>query len=770
MDMVSISILCVLAGLALPLAAIQNLPANGSFESVEGADAVGWRRNTWAGQAEFAIETTGARDGARCVSVASANGADAGWTVRANVRPYARYRLTGWIKTENIVAEGDRGALLNLHLRPEHTTPIKGTQGWTKVATEFDTTSDDLVEINALIGYHGTAKGKAWFDDVRLELLSERSIAPRAVLDAAKAGPPISKYLYSQFIEHLGRCIYGGIWAEMLEDRKFLSPVGVGSSPWKPLAGAKVTMAAKDAFVGEHAPSVQGGGIVQGGLHLVRDREYVGRVWLKGKGPATVSLVWGTGPDDRQTVPVAAGGDYVLSRFRLRSPVDTASGRLEIASPGAFQVGTVSLMPADNVKGMRADVLALLKDLNAPLYRWPGGNFVSGYEWRDGIGDPDRRPPRRNPAWTGIEHNDFGTHEFLAFCEEVGAEPLIVVNAGFGDSYSASQWLEYVNGSPATPMGRLRTRNGRRAPWHVAWWGIGNEMYGDWQLGHMSLDQYVVKHNDFAARMRRVDPKIRIIAVGEVAWGGWSQGMLSRCTDAMELLSEHFYVQERPSVPAHVAQVPAAIKRKADLHRELRKTLPSLKGRDIKIAMDEWNYWYGPHVFGELGTRYFVKDGLGIAAGLHEFYRNTDVYEMAQYAQTVNVIGCIKASPTKAAFETTGLVLKLYRAVWGTIPLVVAGEPEPLDVAAALTADRKFVTLGVVNPTGMPQTLRLEGGVLDFAAPATKWTIGDPDPQAHNDPDRPDRIVIRRSPHAWTGASLTVEPYSVTVVRAEVVR
>lgn len=766
MGMVSISILCAMAGLALPLAAVvQNLPPNGSFESVEGADPTGWRRNTWSGQAAFAVETTGARDGERCVSVASANGGDAGWTVRVGVKPYARYRLTGWIKTENIVAEGDRGALLNLHSRPERTTPLKGTHDWTKVETEFDTTADDLVEINALIGYHGTAKGKAWFDDVRLELISERTIAPRATFDASKTGPPISKYLYSQFIEHLGRCIYGGIWAEMLEDRKFLAPIGVGSSPWKPLAGATVTMVAKDAFVGEHSPSIQGGGIAQAGLHLVRNREYVGRVWLKGKGPATVGLVWGTGPDDRQTVPVAAGGGYVLSHFRFRSPVDTANARLEIASPGAFQVGTVSLMPADNVKGMRADVLALLKELNAPLYRWPGGNFVSGYEWRDGLGDPDRRPPRRNPAWTGVEHNDFGTHEFLAFCEAVGAEPLIVVNAGFGDAYSAAQWLEYVNGSPSTPMGRMRASNGRRAPWNVAWWGIGNEMYGNWQLGHMSLDQYVVKHNDFAARMRKVDPKIRIIAVGEVAWGGWSQGMLTRCVDAMELLSEHFYVQERTSVPAHVAQVPAAIKRKADLHRELRTTLPSLKGRDIKIAMDEWNYWYGPHVFGELGTRYFVKDGLGIAAGLHEFYRNTDIYEMAQYAQTVNVIGCIKSSPTKAAFETTGLVLKLYREVWGTIPLVVGGEPEPLDVAAALTADRKFLTLGVVNPTGQPQTLRLEANLLDLAAPATKWTIGDPDPQAHNDPDRPDRIVIRQSPHTWTGPSITVEPYSVTVIR-----
>ncbi|MCW5942445.1 MAG: hypothetical protein KIS66_09455 [Fimbriimonadaceae bacterium] len=765
--MVSISVLCAVAWLVSPepVSDVQNLPPNGSFETVAEGNPVGWRRNTWAGQAVFAVETKGARDGERCVSVASDGGADAGWSVRAQVLPYARYRLTGWIKTENIVAEGDRGALLNLHSRDERTPPIQGTHDWTRVETTFDTTADDLVEINCLIGYHGTAKGKAWFDDLRLELLGQREIAPRVVVDAAQTGPPISKYLYSQFIEHLGRCIYGGIWAEMLEDRKFFYPVGDDRSPWKALPGATVTMAAKDAFVGEHSPVATGGGFSQAGLHLVRDKEYVGRIWLKGRGPAKVSLIWGNEPGERETVNVAAGGGYALSRFRFRSPLDTKTGRLEISGPGPFTVGTVSLMPADNVKGMRADVLALLKQLDAPLYRWPGGNFVSGYEWRDGLGDPDRRPPRRNPAWTGVEHNDFGTHEFLAFCEAIGTEPLIVVNAGFGDSYSAAQWLEYVNGAPNTPMGRERAKNGRRDPWNVAWWGIGNEMYGNWQLGHMSLDQYVVKHNDFAARMRKVDPKIRIIAVGEVAWGGWSQGMLTRCADAMELLSEHFYVQERPSVPAHVAQVPAAIKRKADLHRELRKTLPSLQGKNIKIAMDEWNYWYGPHVFGELGTRYFVKDGLGIAAGLHEFYRNTDVYEMAQYAQTVNVIGCIKTTPTKSAFETTGLVLKLYRKVWGTIPCLVGGAPEPLDVAAALTADRKALTLGIVNPTALPQTLRMELKGLAPAFEGTRWTIGDPDPQAYNDPESPDRIVVRESPFQWDGSSISVEPYAVTVIK-----
>ena len=103
----------------------------------------------------------------------------------------------------------------------------------------------------------------------------------------------------------------------------------------------------------------------------------------------------------------------------------------------------------------------MLKQLNGTIYRWPGGNFVSGYDWRDGIGDRDRRPPRKNPAWTGVEHNDFGTDEFIAFCREVDTEPMIAANTGFGDAYSAAQWVEYCNQPASTFAGGWRAKNGQ---------------------------------------------------------------------------------------------------------------------------------------------------------------------------------------------------------------------------------------------------------------------------------------------------------------------
>jgi len=744
---------------------------NGSFETVSGSTPEGWSTHTWGGQARFSLADEG-RTGARSVRIDSDAGADAAWHRTATLRSWSRYRLTAWIRTQGVAAQGDRGALINLHGRPEHTRAVTGTRDWTRVEMEFDSGADDAVQVNCLLGYHGLARGTAWFDDVSLELLSTHQPAPAVTIDATAPGEPISKYLYSQFIEHLGRCIYGGIWAEMLEDRKFFYPPGNRDSPWKVFGGARVEMDRQRPFVGDQSPQITvargaPGGIRQEGLALVAGRPCTGHIWLAGDtsaAPVTVALAWGDSNAERLTVRIPRlGGRWTRTSLRFAPPASADNARLEIASSGtgSFRVGTVSLMPADNVRGMRSDTLRLLKELNAPLYRWPGGNFVSGYDWRDGIGDRDRRPPRKNPAWLGVEHNDFGMHEFMDFCREVGAEPLVVVNTGFGDSHSAMQEVEYANGPPSSPMGRWRARNGHGEPFRVKWWGVGNEMYGPWQLGHMALDQYIIKHNEFVDRMRKVDPTIKVVAVGDA--GRWSEGMLRNAADRMDLISEHFYVQERPGVASHVAQVPAAIRAKAEAHRRYRQTIPGLASRDIRIAMDEWNYWYGPHVFGELGTRYFVKDGLGIAAGLHEYFRNTDIIFMANYAQTVNVIGAIKTSRTTAAFETTGLVLKLYRDHWGTIPLRVSGSPPPVDVAAALTEDRRTLTLGIVNPTGEAQTVKLAYSGIRPGTAGRAWRMANPDPMAHNDPSDPHRVRIEPVPAAALGDSVTVPPYSVTV-------
>jgi len=731
---------------------------NPSFEKADGDNPAGWRKATYGSEGEFGY-VAGGRTGPqgtakKCVMLSSQSGADIGWLTSVTVKPRSQYRLTGWIKTENVESIGDRtakGALLNVHnIQPLQTNAVTGTKDWTKVEVTFDSGTNSVVEINCLFGGWGLAKGKAWYDDIALELLSTESAKMTVEIDAGKTKEPVSKYIYGQFIEHLGRCIYGGIWAEMLEDRKFYYGLGDKESPWKTIGKADaVKMLAEDPYVGDQTPRViLGGGesfgIFQDKLALINGKEYVGRIVLAGSDSAKVevSLVWGLGENDRQTISIdKLGAEYTKTPLEFVSGADTENARLMITGTGTglFNIGTASLMPADNVEGMRADTLKLLKELNSPIYRWPGGNFVSGYDWRDGLGDPDKRPPRPNLAWPGqLESNDFGIDEFMTFCRLLDTEPYIAVNSGFGDAQSAAKEVEYVNASADTPMGGQRAANGHPEPYNVKWWGIGNEMYGDWQLGHMSLDHYLQKHNQFAIAMRKADPSIKIVAVGDA--GAWSEGMLKSCAGYMDLISEHFYCNREKEVLAeYVSMIRDNVRHKVTAHRDYRSRLDSLKDKDIRIAIDEWNYWYGPR-------HYNMKDAMGIAAGLHEMFRSSDIVFMANYAQTVNVIGAIKTSKTAAAFDTTGLVLQLYRNRFGLAPVEITGAGLPLDMAAALSSDGKKLTIAAVNPTQAELELPLEvKGARLSADGGQRWHIAHPDPMAYNEPGKEPRIRIEQT-------------------------
>ena len=596
-----------------------------------------------------------------------------------------------------------------------------------------------------------------------------------AKIDATKQGSPISPFIYGQFIEHLGRCIYGGIWSEMLQDRKFYDAPAV--YPWELLGDAQFEQAKEGAFVGEGSPKWTSTndwafGVEQEGIAFVKGKSYVGYVWAKKADAQTLSV----------RVLFDAGKRFIA--IPLSNPVEkaedgyckyafefVADGLIDATEKGSFAVlfqgkgearlGTASLMPSDNIDGMRADTLKLLKELNSPIYRWPGGNFVSGYNWKDGIGPRDRRPPRKNPAWQGIEHNDFGIDEFMKFCQYLSTEPDVAVNTGAGEVSSALEELEYANGSADTPFGKLRALNGHSEPYGVKYWCIGNEMFGDWQIGHMSTDKYALKNNEFVDAFRKFDPSLTLISVGCV--GAWNELIMRQCADHMDWVSEHFYVQERENLIEHIEQVPKQIRRIADAHRKYRKDFKELQGKDIRIAMDEWNYWYGPHVFGELGTRYFMKDGLGIAEGLHEYYRNSDIFAMANYAQTVNVIGCIKTSQTNAQFETTGLVLKLYRNEYGEIPLQVEA-PRPYDVVAATTVDGKYLTVAVVNPTAeeVPFSFNVD---MKLANSCEKFEISNNDPMAYNNPDSEQKIDVDKSTVDNISNGATLAPLSATLFK-----
>jgi len=615
-------------------------------------------------------------------------------------------------------------------------------------------------------------------------------------VDAGKTRAPISPYLYGQFIEHIGDLVNRSVWAEMLDDRKFYYAINSEPAPpsatppgpfrtrkpnrWRPVGpDLAVVMDRDHPYVGEHTPLVklagnEPRGIQQGGLVLRKSKAYSGRVVLEGEpGVAVrVNLVWGPGPGERQTIPIT-GLQATYAKFPLQFSAggDTDDGRIEIAATGSgsFHVGAVSLMPADNIRAFRRDTTGLLKELHASMYRFPGGNFLSAHEWRDAIGDPDRRPPRWDYVWSALQPNDVGTDEFLTLCELLGVDAFISVNAGFGDAHSAAELVEYVNGAAETPMGRLRAANGHPAPYNVRWWGIGNEMYGPWQFGYMALKQYVIKHNMFAQAMRSVDPTITLLATGatpdemtvnslSVALTGkvvaeygsdadWTGGLIAHCLENVDVMSEHFYsydhqrfdlVQnkrvavEEPLVDA-LYRPANRVRGKVEAYEEYARRFPELNTKHLPIAIDEWALTRLPAN---------LKQTLANALVFHEMFRHTDLIQMAGHTMGTS---SIEFNATDAALNTTGLLFQLYRDHFGTVPVEVdgnspppppkypvggdqpmanAGSPTyPVDVSASLTSDGKFLTVAVVNPTESVQKLDLTIKGADLSGKGRVWRM-----------------------------------------------
>ena len=620
-------------------------------------------------------------------------------------------------------------------------------------------------------------------------------------VDVSKPGPAISPYIYGQFIEHLGRCIRDGIWAEKLRDRKFL--LEPAKSAWQTVkpdgAACDVFHDTAGAYGGQHAMAVwvrdaKGGrcGVRQDGIGLLEGKEYVGYAIVarpgtgsqqpteaaRGTAPVEVRLAWGAGADDGQSVilnDVGSAYKKFALRFKAGATTDAASLCVTMSAPGYLWVACLSLMPADNVKGMRADTLELLRKLNSPIYRWPGGNFVSGYNWKDAIGDRDRRPARWERAWNDVEDNDFGLDEFITFCREIKTEPMIVVNTGLGSVQDAADEVEYANGAAGadarttTRWGGERAKNGGAQACSVVWWGIGNEMYGGWQLGNVPVERYAVRHNAFVQAMRAVDPKIKVIAVG--APGKWNDLILGGSAANMDLLSMHHYTERKFKVPlspqdaekfeaGFVNYSASVLNGVRGLIADMRKRL----GKDpkidaIKLCIDEWGIvreWNpAPDSVGVGAFEHYYTMGDAVVVGraLHELLRSADLVGIAMWPQTVNVIGAIKTTRNHACMDAVGHVLTLYRArVNGAlVPLVVqapglsaAGTAAPqttVDAVAAFDKQSGALTLGLINFSPKDDaavTLRVSSA---GNAPAKGWRINGAALGAFNIPGQPEAVT-----------------------------
>ena len=304
--------------------------------------------------------------------------------------------------------------------------------------------------------------------------------------------------------------------------------------------------------------------------------------------------------------------------------------------------------PLADARGFRTDVLRLLGDLRMGALRWPGGNFVSNYHWADGIGPKDGLPRRPELAWGAEESNRFGTDEFLAYCAELGTEPYLCLNMGTGTLEEALAWVEYCNGAGQTAWAQRRRANGHAEPYRVRYWGLGNEMYGDWQVGAMSAGEYVRTATRWARAIRRLDPGARLVSCGMTGWDDWDRVVIDGLAALVDYHSLHLYtgsddywtnVLQPHQAERAIRCTRALIERAAYLQRIARPP---------RIAYDEWNVWFRTGD-GALDERYTFPDALAVATYLNIFIRNCDWVGMANLAQMVNVIAPVVTTPGSAA-------------------------------------------------------------------------------------------------------------------------
>jgi alpha-N-arabinofuranosidase len=668
--------------------------------------------------------------------------------------------------------------------------------------------------------------------------------AVSATIDVSKIGTPISKNIYGQFLEHGGDIVNTGVWSEMLFDRKFFYPVAstaptppplianAGGNPrfrrtptrwWSPVGGDPVvTMETEVPYAGDHTPVVkldtkEAHGFSQSGIAVRKGNAYIGRIVLAGSPGAVVNvtLIWGKESADRQTVTLRTlGAAYRKFPLRYTSAADTDDATLEITGmgPGSFRVGTVSLMPADNIDGFRPEVIAALKQLRFGVLRFPGGNFVSAYEWRNGVGDIDKRPPIFDPVWSAVQPNDIGTDEFLTLCRLLGVDPYITVNAGFGDAWSARELVEYTNGAATTPMGKWRSQNGHPEPYHVVFWGVGNEPWGDYQMGAMSLPQFELKHNLFAKEMRKVDPSIKLIAGGampDVMEGAdqarringqyvpdylsaadWTGQMLLNCLDNIDMVSEHYYasgtqhtdmkLQKKVTIDPPLSLIeweraPAVqVRAKFEHYQEYLKRIPALRAKPVPIAIDEWAY------FG--GNRDGYKIVPAYAWAFHEMFRHSDVFQMGAFTFATAMMS---ENRTEAILNPTGMLFKMYRDHFGTIPVEVAGDsPQPkptfpaggdqpainpgsdtypLDVSAGLSEDHKTVAIAVLNPSDSEQSIKIAINGAKLASAGKLWRMAPDSIDATVQVDKKPEVQVEEQTLGSLPGVITVRPFSVNI-------
>jgi len=426
--------------------------------------------------------------------------------------------------------------------------------------------------------------------------------------------------------------------------------------------------------------------------------------------------------------------------------------------------------------GFRKDVLDEVKRLGVPIIRYPGGNFVSGYHWQDGVGPKKDRPRVLDKAWDSIETDQFGTNEFMAWCRLAGAAPLMGLNLGTGTPEQAAALVEYCNVEKGTRWSDLRREHGIAEPHRVQHWCLGNEMDGPWQIGHMSATEYGLKAADAARQMRYVDHGVKLVACGSSGpfmptYLEWDREVLEQCYDYVDGLSLHRYFGNARETNGDTAKYLAM---NLSMERQIAETAAVcdyVQGRKrsakkLWLSFDEWNVWYraasgdavdgkrqeAPHLLEEV---YNLEDALLVGGLINSLLRNSDRVKVACLAQLVNVIAPIVTNSNgllrQSIFYPYSWALQFARGAAVNL-LVESPQYEVpgmdhvpyVDVAATYNAESKDFSVFVLN-RDLSKARELEF-LWEGSAPSRvveSQTLTGDDLKAFNSFEAPQRVAPR---------------------------
>ncbi len=679
-----------------------------------------------------------------------------------------------------------------------------GEQEWTR-AGEYHAFAEP-----SFIGFMGKTFGDGpgmAFDvdyaSVRLSPSPPGKLRARLTLRPDARRWPVDERRFGHFIEHMHRCIYGGLWAEILDNRKF-----TGAAPGGVVEGwQRVGDEAARFWPDTHhwyAPAQSQAimlrakgtaGIEQGPLDLRGDVSHTGYVVAKSKPegvPLHVELLTEDGTSviqQRELGPLSRTWKRLKFSFAPLGRRQKVRFRVSFGGPGIVWLGCVSLMPADNLDGWRRDVVEVVKNVRPPLIRWPGGNFASQYDWSDGVGQRDRRAPRWNRAWGGWEWNDVGTDEFIRLCELLGAEPYICANAGEGTPLEAASWLAFCNAPPNTEEGQARASMGRREPYGVKMWGLGNEMYGGWQHGHLDAVKYALKAVEMARYLRALDSDLELVLVGVEgrAFDNWNEKVVRLAGRHCDYLSVHHYT----GVAVHrdaLAEYARAVSAPARVEAMLRETWDIARrangGLALPICFDEWNITR--HEGDEPGARgfYCMREGLFAAEIFNALNRLGPKVPIACVTQTVNVLSLIRVRGPDVVPTPSYWVLKLFRDGAGAagVPVefkgprvnLLRGLVPVIDSSVTLSRDGQTAWVFLVNRhASRPVIVELGAAGATVAAVEQVRAVAPGDFLAANDYEHPNAVTAQDRPDLLVGGRtprVQVPPHSLVAVRLRLAR